>query len=228
MNSARLDFPKFRFYADLPQLKGWEKAFQDRGKKRYPAKTVIVEQGQRVTNLFYIVSGLVEYTYTHEDGSQEMLEILGDGNLFGLQPIFGDNPAVGSFIALEDCVLSLIPAAELKELLRMQPELAQETLTELAKIIGGLIRQLHSQTYRADYRVEEVLCMLAEYKIHRGEDENNLFVTLSQDDLARISRTTRVTVTKVCGELKKQGIVETSYGGIIIKDMAGLRNMLDH
>ena len=48
-------------------------------------------------------------------------------------------------------------------------------------------------------------------------------IGLSQIDLARITKTTRVTVTKVLSELKQKGIVKTTYGGLIVTDLEALR-----
>ncbi len=228
MDNREIYFPSFRFNSDLSQIKGWQKIFETGKGKKYPKKSVIVEQGQEVKHLYFITKGLVEYTYVREDGTQELLEVLGDGNIFGLQPIFGRNPAIGSFIALEDSVLCLISIEELNAYLDRDINLVKELLVELSKITGGLIRQINERTLSADRRVEEVIYLLAEYIHKRESGQQNICISLSQDDLARITRTTRVTVTKTVGELKKRKLIETSYGGIIVRDFSRLRENLYH
>ncbi len=213
--------PGFRLNSEPSQLIGWKNKFQMSEHKRYPKKTVIVEQGERVRSLFFIVKGLVEYTYMREDGTLELLEILGDGNLFGLQPIFGNNPAVGSFIALEECVLSLIHADRLNDYIEQEPGLAKELLVEWSRVTGGLIRQICESTLSADSRVEELIYLLAEYSIKKNVVQCNICIPLSHDDLARMTRTTRVTVTKAVRELKNKKLIDTCYGGIIVKDLLG-------
>lgn len=219
-------YPDFRFNAELPILEGWQSVFKNREQKKFSKKTVILQQGDRAKYLYFIVGGLVEYTYSGEDGTQELLEILGDGNLFCLYPIFGNNPTVGSFVSLEDSVLSLMSIEEMNRYIDEDSRLAKELLSELSRITGGLIRQLHNQTKLVDKRVEDVIYSLADYKRKRNPCRQDIMISLSQDDLARISRTTRVTVTKALAELRKQKFLETVYGGIIVRDLNGLKNYL--
>lgn len=218
--------PSFRLNSDPSQLSGWKKIFQTEESRKVPKKVIIVEQGQEVNYLYYIQKGMVEYTYIREDGSQELLEILGEGSIFGLQPIFGKNPAVGSFITLNDTLLNVIRVDKLNAYMDRDPRLTKELLVELSKITGGLIRQLNERTLSAERRIEELIYLLAEYSNREEAATGNIHISLSQDDIARITRTTRVTVTKAVGELKKQRLIDTCYGGIIVRDFSGLGNTL--
>lgn len=42
----------------------------------YSKKSVIVNQGQSVNCLYFIVKGLIEYTYINEEGTEELVEVL--------------------------------------------------------------------------------------------------------------------------------------------------------
>lgn len=226
MNTYDLYFPSFRLDSNYPPLNEWQRIFQSKERRKANKKEVIIDQGQDVKFLYYIVSGLVEYTFTCPDGTQEMLEILGAGNIFGLQPIFGKNPAIGSFIALEDSVLARMSVEELNHQMDMNPVLVKELLVELSKITGGLIRQIYEQTFCAEHRVEQAIYLLADYKSKASPTNQKISISLSQDDLARITRTTRVTVTKVLAELKRQEFIGTAYGEILVKDLNALRSKL--
>lgn len=92
----------------------------------------------------------------------------------------------------------------------------------MAKIAGGLVRQLHVHSTNAGTRVEQVLCLLAENSPENNDDKN-VPIPLSQEDLARITRTTRVTVTKILGQLRARKLVETAYGAIIVNDLQALK-----
>ncbi len=226
MQKDGFNFPAFRFSSYKPALPGWQEVFKNREQKKYSKKSVIVRQGEEVDSLYYIVSGLVEYTYTTDDGTQELLELLGDGNLFCMQPFFAPNPAVGSFVALEDSVISAISGREVDYYMNRDNNLSKELLIELANAAGGLIRQRFSQLYNAEHRVEEVICLLTEYKKDKRGQCKELFIALTQEDLARITRTTRVTVTKALGELKRNELIETAYGGIVVRDLEGIKKLI--
>lgn len=154
--------PRVRY--DPEGLEKWKKIFMSKEARVFSKKTVIVHQGEKVNYLYFIISGLVEYTHIYMDGTQELLEILGDGNIFCLQPVFSETFAVGSFIAFEESVISLISVEELNAYIAQDTDLAKELLRESSQIANGLIRQLFSQTTRAEYRIQQMICTLAEYK----------------------------------------------------------------
>lgn len=217
MSNNETHFPKYRINFEPNQLSGWKRIFRDRNCRKYPKKSIIVNQGQRVNYLYFIVKGLIEYTYINDGGTEELVEVLGDQNLFGLQAIFGDNHSAGFFITLEDSIISSISILELKKYLSKDNNLSKELLEELSKVTNGLTRQIFEQRLTAEERVEETIYCLAEYYEKRGGDfENQIFIPLSQTELARISRTTRVTVTKVLSKLKKLQLIHTAYAGLII------------
>ncbi|SMC18472.1 cAMP-binding domain of CRP or a regulatory subunit of cAMP-dependent protein kinases [Clostridium acidisoli DSM 12555] len=217
MSNNETHFPKYRINFEPNQLSGWKRIFRDRNCRKYPKKSIIVNQGQSVNYLYFIVKGLIEYTYINDGGTEELVEVLGDQNLFGLQAIFGDNHSAGFFITLEDSIISSISILELKKYLSKDNNLSKELLEELSKVTNGLTRQIFEQRLTAEERVEETIYCLAEYYVKRGGDfENQIFIPLSQTELARISRTTRVTVTKVLSKLKKLQLIHTAYAGLII------------
>lgn len=217
----RDQLPSFRIHRDPYSLAGWKKILLRQPSKAYAKRETIIGQGRRSPHLYLIVRGLVEYTYVDEDGNESMIEILGEGNVVNLQPLFGNNPAAGAFKALTDCAVASIGEDEVFRHVESDCALARELIVEMAKIAGGLVRQLHIHTASAGNRLEQVLCLLAEN--HPGGGERDVPIPLAQEDLARITRTTRVTATKILGLLRRKKLVETTYGGIIVKDLDALK-----
>ncbi|URZ01610.1 Crp/Fnr family transcriptional regulator [Clostridium felsineum] len=217
MYNNEVYFPQYRANFENNSLINWKNIIKNLDSKTYTKKSIIVNQGENVKYLYFIIEGLVEYTYINEDGVEELVEILGAENFFGLQSIFGKNPSVGSFIALQDSKIISISISELKKYINHDKNLANELLEELSKITNGLTRQIFEQRLNAEERVEETICSLAEYyKKHQKFKDNKIFIPFSQSDLARLSRTTRVTVTKVMSKLRKSNLIDTVYSGIII------------
>lgn len=224
MHNNESYFPKYRMKSELTSLNRWKEIFKSKNLIKYNKKSIIVNQGEDVNNLYFIVKGLVEYTYINENGEEELLEILGDENIFCLQPIFGGNPSIASFVALEDSLIASINISEVRKYISTDEELAKELFEELSKITNGLTRQIFSQRLNAEERIAETIYSLAEYYGRRQNSyEKPIFIPFSQTELAKISRTTRVTVTKVIGTLKKSKLIDTLYGGIIVYDLNKIR-----
>ncbi len=224
MRKNEFYFPKYRISFESTSLREWKEIFKGETYKKYPKKSIIVNQGEDVNHLYFINKGLVEYTSITEDGTEELVEILGDGNLFCLQSIFGRNPSIGSFITLEDSLISSISISLLKSYIDIHKNLAIELLEELSKITNGLTRQIFGQRLSAEERIEEIIYYLAEYYERRKNNSiNRITIPLSQMELAKIARTTRVTVAKVLSKLRRLKLIDTAYAGIIVYNLAEIK-----
>ncbi len=61
MSNNEIYFPKYRMNLEQNQLSGWKRIFRNRNCKKYPKKSVIVNQGQSVNYLYFIVIGNYNY-----------------------------------------------------------------------------------------------------------------------------------------------------------------------
>lgn len=218
--------PEYRVQAGCTGLLKWRLVLEKHPRMGYPKGAVILEQGQFTNHLYYIVDGLAEYTYTDPEGGENLIDVLGAGSLICLQPLFCKTAASGTYRTLTRATLVSITAAEMYACIQNDAVLAQELIEEFAEITGGLVRQLYTYTVSAGRRVLEVLLVLARNQLSCHGQPGSCRIPLSQGELARISRTTRVTVTKVLGQLKGLQLVQTSYGGIKVVDFAGLEHLL--
>ena len=218
--------PAFRIFSRSYGTSGWAGFFEPKPTVVYPKRSVIVAQGEENPNIFFIVKGLVEYTNTVEDGSENILEILGPGCMLNLQPVFGHNPSIATFAALSECIIASADKNEVRQLMRQNETLMAELLEEMAFIIGGLNRRFAMGVERSDMRTLRVIQMIA--TIHRDvyKEKAPINIRLSQSDLARIVQTTRVTISKILSDLKQKGIIKTDYGGISVIDMDLLAQLI--
>ena len=101
----------------------------------------------------------------------------------------------------------------------------RELLEEMANVACGLIRQLHCHTMSAGQRVAVLLSVLAEKQ--RLKNSRQVFLRISQSDLARIAGTSRVTTTKTLRLLKSLALIATSYGGIMVRDVEKMQTWME-
>ena len=210
--------PAFRLFSRSIESSGWAVFFTSKPAAVYPKRAVIVEQGEENPNVFYILRGLVEYTNTSENGSENILEILGPGNMLNLQPVFGRNPSIATFKTLSECILTHANKNEILELMERDFSLSLEMFEEMAFIIGGLNRKMSMGAERSDVRTLRVIHMIATVHKRVYKEKDPIYIRLSQSDLARIVQTTRVTISKILSDMKRKGVLNTDYGGIYIKD----------
>lgn len=216
--------PNFRLNSDPNALKRWREIFLCQEGTEHGKKEVILQQGILTDSVYYIVYGLIEYTHVDKEGNEKLIEIIGQGSIFNLQPFFGGNVTLGSFSTLVPTKVVPMPKEKLLGYLS-DKQLAEELLGEMATIVSGMTRQLWAGSEAAGTRIDQVLYALAVNRLLFRPGEKHALVDVAQSDLARISRTTRVTVTKVLGKLKEEGIVEVLYGGILVRDLEALQRL---
>jgi LmbE family N-acetylglucosaminyl deacetylase len=78
----------------------------------FPAGTFVIEQGEKATTLFLILSGEAEAVREHDDGSTETLGALGPGEFFGELGIAFSRPRNAHVIARSDVTCLQFAAAE--------------------------------------------------------------------------------------------------------------------
>jgi len=210
--------PAFRIFSRSMGKSKWSEFFQSKPEVVYPKRFVIVEQGEENQNVFYIARGLVEYTNTDENGAENILEILGPGNMLNVQPVFGHNPSIGTFATLSECVITYAPKKEVLEMMEKDFNLVQDMLEEMAFIIGGLNRKMSVHTERSDIRALRVIHMIATMHKRIYNEKEPIYINTSQSDLARIVQTTRVTISKILSDMKRKDVISTDYGGIYVID----------
>lgn len=225
-DKSKKQLPSFRLNSDPSALKRWREIFLRYSAAEYAKKEVILQQGILTDSVYYIVRGLIEYTHVDKDGNEKLIEIIGQGSIFNLQPFFGGNVTLGAFSSLVPTRVVPLKKEKLLGYLA-DKELAEELLEEMATIVSGMTRQLWAGTEMAGTRIDQVLYALAMNRLLFHPHEKYAFIDVAQSDLARISRTTRVTVTKAISKLKEEGIVEVLYGGILVRDMEGLQYLSD-
>lgn len=196
-------------------LGGWKKVFWDKERILYPKGNVIVKQGIPIEKLSYIFDGTVEYSKVDKEGNEVLIEVLGANNIFMVAPLFSGIPPLGSLTAVEDTVVASISIQEVKNLMKSNFILTEELLYDLSMKSNNHINRMQNHYMKADDRIIETMCALAERQGMR------LFI--NQNDLAKLADTTRVTVSKVFRDLKSEKIIRPIYGGIIIQDYSRLK-----
>ena len=142
------------------------------------------------------------------------------GNIGGLQSLFSQSRRTfGALIALTD--VSVLSADAVRRYIDKDHFLCRELLEELSRIVEAVITQSYSQTVGAEIRIAKILYIMADAISRQDglENQNDILIGISQSDLARITHTSRVTVTKFLKKMKENGYLYTIYGGIVIRNL---------
>ncbi len=103
---------------DINTLLAWGAAY-----KKVSAGEIIFKEGTCSSFYFQLVSGLVRWVNTNEDGKEFIQTIVEPGDSFGEMPMFDDEPFAASAIANEHSVIIRLHKSSFLQLLKETPEL---------------------------------------------------------------------------------------------------------
>lgn len=178
------------------------------------------EIGDNINGLYYIKKGRLRCDFLGKDGNIKTLSIVGEGCLFGEQFIFFSYPGLFETLVVEDSELYYFDRDTIISIMKKDFEVNMIIATTLAIKARMLASQLEDMCVRNTLQnVSKVLYSICCYKEKETNDHKakDIIIDLSHQDLADITSSHRVTITKSLSHLKKLGILEYRYGNIIIK-----------
>lgn len=182
------------------------------GRHSYPARAVLINEGDDSDSLYILLSGRVKVYSSAVDGREVVLAELGEGEYFGELSIDG-GPRSVSVMAIEPCVCVVVAGAEWRQFLADYPDFALHLAVRLSRMVRRLTEQVKSLALQNVYgRMVRLLTELS-------EPEGSARVVrrrLTQQDIAGRIGSSREMVNRVLKELTIGGYVELRSGRYVI------------
>lgn len=191
------------------------------GKRRvYRKGEYLYRQGEVDSRFYLILQGQVLVSSTREDGSEFTLEMMGHQAICREAAAFDRLPCFTSAQALEDAQVVVFDAEEVAAAFRESPEIAVALLRITARkqrIIA--VRAQYLASLKPEARIAELLHRMAEQYGTRTEGAVELGITLTHKQMAALTGTTRVTVTRVLKRLREHGEIAVRANRVVVLDM---------
>lgn len=146
-NATDLAYPLFQDFKDI-QLDVLRSVLECR---EYPARRVILRQGEPATHVYLIGRGALEVRHVPYDGPQMSVDRLGAGDVFGWSALLGRPVYTATVAAVADCCLYAITLEKLQSLCRLHHDTGVVLLENMARSVSK----------EPDGRYEAVLRVLA-------------------------------------------------------------------
>lgn len=183
---------------------------------------IIYHQGDTATAFYYLKKGNVKVVMTSPDGMEKTLSTAADGEILGEAAFFDKMPRISSAVAMTNIEVTAVNERKLLTLIRENPKLALELLSIQAARIRQLSAQIDSMAFmKADGRIAQIL--IQSVREINGEKT----VSLTHEEIAGLIGTSRVTVSKILNRFKREGILKTDYGRLIIIDIDSLNKIIN-
>jgi CRP/FNR family transcriptional regulator, polysaccharide utilization system transcription regulator len=199
---------------------------KDREERSYRKKDFIFREGEYPKQVFFLNKGKVKTYKSNDDGKELIMSLYKEGDFLGFLPMLQSTTYPESAVALEDCIISIIPQKDFFELLHNNLSVASSFLQSLAKELSEKEEQLIELAYNSvRKRVADALVRLQTRYKEEGQDV--FTISILRDDLASMVGTAKETVIRTLSDFKDEGIIDIKGSKITIVEEKKLENMLN-
>ena len=195
------------------------------------AGEMVFAEGDRSDSVYVCTSGRLRVFVTTPSGQELLLGIKHPGDEFGELSALDGRPRSAGVTALEPSEVVELRRSRFIELLEEHPRLGVEVCQGLSAQLRRTNDRLVSRTAdSATVRTGRLLVELASLVMRHGGGtdgrHDGLAVPITQHDLADWVGATRDCVARALGGFRREGLVETGRGRILVLDVAGLDRRL--
>lgn len=185
---------------------------------------VLFHEGDQGDRLYVIGEGKIKLGRTSADGRENLIAILGPGEMFGELSLFDPGPRTATATAVAETQLLSMGHEQLGEFLGQRPGVA-------ASLLGALARRLRrTNDVLADLvftdvpgRVAKALLDLAG-RFGRPVEEGVMVAhDLTQEELAQLVGASRETVNKALADFASRGWLRLEARAVLLLDVERLR-----
>ena len=190
-----------------------------------PAGSILFRKGELARGVYVLVRGRVEIYRSTADGREQVLHSETPVQSVAELPVFdgGSYPASGR--AAEDSELYFLSVDDFQRLYREHPEIADAVIRNLGQRLRALVNVVEKVSLRTvPSRVAKTLLEQAERE-GSLEDGSSFRLSKTQSDLAHELATSRESVARALGDLRRKGIISTEGRRITILSLAELADL---
>lgn len=182
---------------------------------------VLMHEGSRPNGVYCIHHGKSKVFRLGTEGKEQIIRFAKDGDLIGYRSLLSGENLSASVSALEDTYACFIPKSSLFKLIEENPRFSLNMMKmschELGEA-GKLITNLAQKTVRE--RLAEVLLII--HKTFGEDEEGNLDVSLTREEIANMVGTATESVIRLLSEFKDDGLVTIKGRKITLNDRTSL------
>ncbi|HET7872907.1 MAG TPA: Crp/Fnr family transcriptional regulator [Terriglobales bacterium] len=192
----------------------------------YPAGTLLYIEGQFPRGVFILCSGRAKVFTSSRQGKVIILKIARAGEVLGVEAALGGREHEETAELLESCQVNFVATRDFTRYISEHSDAALKAAMQLT--LDCRAAQEGIRCLGLSGSVQEKLARLLLHwtdESHGPERETRLKVPYKHEEIAQMIGSTRETVTRLMGALKKKRIIETKGATLIVKDPERLKQL---
>lgn len=180
----------------------------------------LFEEGDAGDRLYIVAEGKVKLSHRSTDGRENLLAVLGPGEILGELTLFDPGERSTTATAVSPARLVLLNHDDLMDIIDQNPNLAKHMLKALAKRLRRTNEALADLVFSdVPGRVAKALLDLADRFGIRTEDGIHVPHDLTQEELAQLVGASRETVNKSLAEFVSRGWIRLEGRAVTLIDV---------
>jgi CRP/FNR family transcriptional regulator, cyclic AMP receptor protein len=181
-------------------------------------------EGDAGDKLYVVLDGKVKLTRTAADGRENLLSVIGPGEMFGELSLFDPRPRTQTATALTDTRLAALDHQALRDWVTDRPDMALHLLRALAQRLRRTNEVMTDLVFTdVPGRVAKALLDLADRFGVQRPDGLQVNHDLTQEELAQLVGASRETVNKALADFVSRGWIQLSAKSVLLVDPERLR-----
>jgi CRP-like cAMP-binding protein len=179
--------------------------------RRVLRKKTVLHFPQMLQKYVYLLKkGIIKIATTLENGKEFIKYLLKPGNLFGEIPMIGSLEGKEDFaMAVEDATICFIDSRLMEKWMLENRDLMINVFKQIGSRVQKVQNRLLSMIFK-DVKTR-IIEFLTDFAIEFGKKEGNKYVVknfLTQEDIAKLTATSRQTVSNILKELSQENLIE--------------------
>ncbi|WP_299056903.1 Crp/Fnr family transcriptional regulator [uncultured Nocardioides sp.] len=183
----------------------------------------LFHEGDVGDKLYVVLDGKVKLGRTSSDGRENLLAVLGPGQMFGELSLFDPGPRSATVTAVTDARFASLSHEDLLRWLEGRPMVARGLLSQLAARLRKANDVVADLVFSdVPGRVAKALLDLADRFGRTADDGVHVHHDLTQEELAQLVGASRETVNKALADFASRGWLRLEPRSVVIMDIERL------
>jgi len=191
----------------------------------YPGGALLFVEGQAPRGVYVLCSGKAKLSTTSREGKVLILKIAEPGEVLGLSAVISGQPFEVTAETTEPCQVNFIERVALIERIERNGELGLRSSLALSREFQSAYRDIHDLVL-ARSSAGKLARLLLSWMPHKEKSteagEVRIRPTLTHEEMAQMIGSSRETVTRLIGDLKKKELIRLDGSTLVIQNRTAL------
>jgi CRP-like cAMP-binding protein len=189
----------------------------------FEAGQIVFREGDASDTCYIVRAGRARAVREHPDGRTITLADFGPGDIFGELAMFEDELRSATVEAVRDTEVVAVLGPDMRRLMVEHPQISVRLVIALGRRLRDTNERLARQSFQTvQSRVAGVLHDLVSEAIAAGAPPQEVLVTATQADLAKLAGSSRESASRFLAVLERAGVISQGRGRLIVHDPAAL------